>query len=94
MRANQWKIEWASAKRVKDSVGMVRGQIKLFVGQVPNAWGELEPQQVHQGKDMIGETCGVCVVFFDTKLALVFEQFIENIATSVPLGASRPGRLC
>ena len=73
---------------------MVRGQIQLFVGQVPNARGELEPQQVHQGKNMIGKACGIGVVFLDTKLALVFEQSIEDIATSVPLGASRPGRWC
>ncbi|RAP67228.1 hypothetical protein ACZ87_03993 [Candidatus Erwinia dacicola] len=45
--------------------------------EIPDSRTERKSQQMHQGKDMIGETCGIGVMLPDFQVAFVVQQAIE-----------------
>jgi len=50
-----------------------------FVGQVADARGEAEAQQVHQSEHMVREAGRVGVVFFDPQIGFMVEQAVEDV---------------
>ncbi|MDS1053895.1 hypothetical protein XB82_00360, partial [Acinetobacter baumannii] len=52
---------------------------QLLVMEISNSWTECKSQQMHQGKDMIGETRGIGVMLPDFQVALVVQQSIKHM---------------
>jgi hypothetical protein len=52
---------------------------QLFVVEIPDSWTERKSHQMHQGKDMIGETSGIGVMLPDFQVAFVVQQAIEHM---------------
>ncbi|EGU17539.1 hypothetical protein SX4_2672 [Vibrio mimicus SX-4] len=47
--------------------------------EIPDSRTERKSQQMHQGKDMIGETRCIGVMLPDFQVAFVVQQAIENM---------------
>ncbi len=47
--------------------------------EIPDSRTERKSQQMHQGKDMIGETRGIGVMLPDFQVTFVVQQAIENM---------------
>lgn len=80
MGANVLDIERAADHRLQRIVSDIAFRdVELGVAQVADARRKAEAQQMHQGKNVIGEARRVGVVFLDTQVRLVVQQAIEHI---------------
>jgi hypothetical protein len=80
MGADVLDVERATDHRLERVIGGIAlGDVELGVAQVVDARREAETEQVHQGKDMIGEARRVGVVFLDAQVGFVVQQAIEHV---------------
>ncbi|SXA55609.1 Uncharacterised protein [Klebsiella pneumoniae] len=56
---------------------------KFFIVKVPNPGTKCKTQQMHQSKNMIGETRCICVMFPDIQVAFVVQQSITRLIMQV-----------
>src|SRR5690606_9344135 len=54
-------------------------EVKPFRRQIPYTWNESEGQQRSDGKDMVGEAAGVCILLFDLTARFVHQQPVEDV---------------
>ena len=80
MGADVLDVESAADHRFQRVIGgfAFRG-VELGVAQVSDARCEAEAQQVHQGKDVIGEARRVRVMFLDAQVGLVVQQAVKHV---------------
>ncbi len=80
MGADVLDIERAADHRLERLIGGIAlRDVELGVAQVADARGEAEAQQVHQRKDVIGESGRVGVVFLDAQVGFVVQQAVEHV---------------
>ncbi len=78
--ADALDIERAADHRFQSVIGVVAlRDIELDVAQIADARREAEAQAVHQGENVIGETCRVGVVLLDAQVGFVVQQAIEHV---------------
>ena len=75
-----FEVERAADERLELFMAATARDVEAGVLEVSDAWREPEPEEVHEAKDVIGESVGVGVMLFDTNVGLVIEQAIENVA--------------
>ena len=80
MGADMLDVERAADHRFEGVIGgFALGDVELGVAQVADARRKAKAQQVHEGKDVIGEARRVGVVLLDTQVGLVVQQTIKHI---------------
>lgn len=57
----------------------VAADIQALVGQITDARGEAETEQMHQAEHMVGEAGRVGVVFLDPQVGLVIQQAVQDV---------------
>ncbi|GAS59631.1 hypothetical protein NGUA37_02747 [Salmonella enterica] len=73
-------VQGAADQRAQRRVGLhALRHVQLGFAEVADARREAEAQQVHQGKDAIGEAGRVGVVLLDPQVGLVVQQAVEHI---------------
>ncbi len=102
MGTNSLDVQLVAANRRSECVvtGFTLRDEQLGVAQGADARREAEAQQMHEGKDMIGEARRVGVVLLDAQVGLVVQQAVEHVGRvarrrSRPwCGTARTGRRC
>ena len=80
MGANVLDIERAADHRLQRIVSDIAFRdVELGVAQVADARRKAEAQQMHQGKNVIGEARRVGVVLLDAQVGFVVQQTVEHV---------------
>ena len=58
-------------------------EVQPFRRQIPYTWNESEGQKRGDGKDMVGEAAGVCILLFDLTARFVHQQPVEDVGASL-----------
>ncbi len=104
MGTNSLDVQLVAANRRSECVvtGFTLRDEQLGVARGADARREAEAQQMHEGKDMIGEARRVGVVLLDAQVGLVVQQAVEHVGRSSRArrrsrpwcGTARTGRRC
>ena len=80
MGPNSLDVERAADHGLERVVGgFALRDVELGAAQIADARREAKAQQVHQGKDVIGEACRVNVMLLETQIRLVVQQAVQDI---------------